>query len=163
MFKNLFSKKKEVPNTIIKSPMNGTVVALENVKDEAFSQKVLGDGVAILSNDGMLYSPVDGEIMMVFQPSKHAVAVKATNGVEILMHIGLDTVKLDGSDFEVFVDDGASVKAGDKLIKFNMETLESKVPSMVTPIIITNMDEFPNVKVLASGEVSVGTDLIDLA
>lgn len=131
-----FGKKKEEK---IHAHLNGTFVKIEDVQDPVFSQKMMGDGFAIDPNEGVLYAPVEGEIVNLF-PTLHAVGIKSTNGFEILMHIGLDTVNLKGEGFEACVKVGDNVKVGQELIKFDLEGVAAKVPSMVTPLVVTNLE-----------------------
>lgn len=131
-----FGKKKEEN---IFAHLKGDFVKLEDVKDPVFSQKMMGDGFAIDPTEGMLYAPVNGEVVNLF-PTLHAIGIKSENGFEILMHIGLDTVNLKGEGFEAFVKVGDTVKIGQELIKFDLESIKSKVPSMVTPLVVTNLE-----------------------
>ncbi|MBA9027702.1 MULTISPECIES: PTS sugar transporter subunit IIA [Bacillaceae] len=149
MFKKLFGKKTEesVPvnkEIVLFAPMNGSVVALEDVPDPVFAEKMMGDGLAIEPGEDTVYSPVDGEIVQVF-PTKHAVGIKALNGAEILIHIGLETVGLNGEGFEAFVSAGDKVKMGDKLISFNQTIIKEKAKSTIIPIIITNSDDVESI------------------
>lgn len=140
MFKNLFQKKAKTQIEEIYSPLTGEIIPLGEVPDPVFSQKMMGDGIAIIPKEGKLVSPVDGEIMQVF-PTKHAIGIKSLKGLEILIHVGLETVELKGEGFEIFVKEGQSVKAGDVLSNFDIQFLESKNKEIVTPIIITNTQE----------------------
>lgn len=141
MFKKLFGKKEESPKTIsVVAPLSGTIKSLEEVPDPVFSQKMMGDGIAILPDNGKVVSPVDGEIMQFF-PTKHAVGIKASNGAELLIHIGLETVSMKGEGFEAHVSEGSKVQAGDPLITFDVSLVEEKAKSTITPIILTNGDD----------------------
>jgi sugar PTS system EIIA component len=140
MLKKLFGKKEEAPkNVVAYAPLTGTVKSLEEVPDPVFSQKMMGDGIAIDPSEGKVVSPVDGEIMQLF-PTKHAVGIKAKNGAELLIHIGLETVSMNGEGFEAHVSEGAKVKKGDALITFDLDLVKEKAKSTVTPIILTNGD-----------------------
>jgi PTS system glucose-specific IIA component len=157
MFKKLFGKKEEAVKTIqMMSPISGTAVDLSAVPDPVFSEKMMGDGIAIQPDEGVVVSPVDGEIMQVF-PTKHAVGIRAKNGAEILIHIGLETVSLKGEGFETHVKQGDAVAAGDKLVTFDMTVISEKAKSSVTPVIITNTDQAASLKKLAEGKVERGT------
>lgn len=136
MFK-LFSKKAAVEELV--APMSGKVVQIEDVPDEVFSRKMIGDGIAIEPDEGVVVSPVDGEIVQFF-PTKHAVGLETKSGLEILIHIGMDTVALNGEGFEGFVQQGDRVKAGDKLVTFNLEQIRERAESIISPIVITNFD-----------------------
>lgn len=140
MFKNLFQKKVKTQTEEIYSPLTGEVISLAEVPDPVFSNKMMGDGIAIIPKEGKLVSPVEGEIVQVF-PTKHAIGIKSARGVEILIHVGLETVDLKGEGFETFVKEGQSVKVGDVLSTFDIHFLESKNKEIVTPIIITNTSE----------------------
>ena len=159
MFGKLFKKKEEVTDVSINAPVSGEVVALEEVPDPVFSEKMMGDGVAIKPTNGEVVSPVIGEIIQVF-PTKHAVGIRAENGAEILIHIGLETVSLDGEGFTSYVGEGDQVKQGDKLIRFDMDIIREKAKSTVTPIIITNTDDMSNIEAKTIKEVIAGQDEI---
>ncbi len=141
MLKKLFGKKEEAPKTIhAVAPLTGSVKSLEEVPDPVFSQKMMGDGVAIDPTEGKVLSPLDGEIMQLF-PTKHAVGIKGENGAEILIHIGLETVSMNGEGFESHVSEGSKVKKGDTLITYDLELVNKKAKSTITPIILTNGDD----------------------
>jgi trehalose PTS system EIIBC or EIIBCA component len=125
---------------IIFSPLSGRVYSLNAVPDPTFAKKMMGDGIAIDPVEGILLSPVDGEIVTVF-PTKHAIGIRSRTGVEILIHVGIDTVKLDGEGFEVFVKAGDSIEKGDQLLTFDLAFIREKAASSLTPVIITNGDE----------------------
>jgi glucose-specific phosphotransferase system IIA component len=141
----------------VKSPLTGKVVDLKDVPDPVFSEKMMGDGVAINpeSGDGIVYSPINGKVELVFE-TKHAVGLKDESGYEYLIHFGLETVNLGGKGFEAFVKAGDTVKVGDKLVKVDMEAIKGDVPSLVTPIIVTSGQK---VEVKASGEIKAGEEL----
>ncbi len=134
-------KKKEI---LIQSPLEGEILPLERVPDEVFSQKMLGDGFAVDPTNGTVVSPVDGEIVNVF-PTKHAIGLKDTNGKELLIHVGLDTVNLKGEGFTSFVTDGQAVKKGQKLLEVDFAGIREKVPSIITIVVITNLADNENV------------------
>ena len=120
-------------------PISGEITSLDNVADEVFSQKMMGDGFAIEPENGDLYSPIDGVITSVF-PTKHAITIRSNSGIDILIHFGLDTVNLKGKGFEVYVEQGDSVSAGDKLLAVNIEEIRTKVPSIVVLIIFIELN-----------------------
>ncbi|WP_087974506.1 PTS system trehalose-specific EIIBC component [Oceanobacillus rekensis] len=124
---------------IIFAPLSGKVTPLENVPDPTFSGKMMGDGLAIEPTDGKVVSPVDGEVVLTF-PTKHAVGIKSKSGIELLIHIGIETVSMDGEGFEVHVKQGEQVRVGDPLITFDLQLIKEKASSHTTPIIITNGD-----------------------
>lgn len=157
MFKKLFGKKEEPVKTIqLLSPITGNAVNLSEVPDPVFSEKMMGDGLAIEPSEGVVVSPIDGEIMQVF-PTKHAVGIRAKNGAEILIHIGLETVSLKGEGFETHVKQGDMVNAGEKLVTFDTGLISEKAKSTITPVIITNTDQAASLKVLTEGNVEKGT------
>lgn len=140
MFGKMLKKKEENTQISLYAPVNGELVTLENVPDPVFSQKMMGGGIAIKPTDELVTAPIDGKIIQLF-PTKHAVGIKAGNGAEILIHIGLDTVDLQGEGFTAYIKEGDSVKRGDKLVSFDYKTVEKKATSTIIPIVITNTDE----------------------
>lgn len=120
------------------SPISGEVVSTDKVPDEVFSENLIGEGFAIIPTDDKIYAPCDGEVAVLF-PTKHAVAIKSTEGLEVMVHIGLDTVKLNGEGFTSYVSQGDTVKKGDILISFDRKILEDKAKSLISPVVITNM------------------------
>ncbi|MCI7322253.1 MAG: glucose PTS transporter subunit IIA [Lachnospiraceae bacterium] len=141
--------------------MNGTVIPLEEVEDEAFSRKILGDGAAIEPKDGRLYAPCDGRVEMVFD-TKHAINLVSDEGCEILLHIGIDTVKLGGKYFEVHVSDGQKIHKGDLLISFDLEGIRNEGYQTTTPFIICNTEDYSSINSVRNGEVSAGELLMKL-
>jgi glucose-specific phosphotransferase system IIA component len=138
MFKFL---KKTNLNNIIKAPISGKCIALEDIKDGMFSEKMLGDGVAIDTTGDIVCAPCDG-VISVIVASKHAFGMQLPNGVELLVHIGLETVALDGEGFTVLVNENDEVKQGTPIIKIDRAFMESKGISLVTPIIIVGEDQW---------------------
>lgn len=143
------------------SHMNGTAVKLEDVEDEVFSQKILGEGAAVEPSEGKLYAPCDGKIDSVFD-TKHAVNMVSDDGVEILLHIGIDTVKLGGQYFEAHVSDGQEVKKGDLLISFDMDKIKAAGYKVTTPIIIGNTDDYASVEPVAQNSVLAGDMILKI-
>lgn len=143
------------------SHMNGTAVKLEDVEEEVFSQKILGEGAAVEPSEGKLYAPCDGKIDSVFD-TKHAVNMVSSEGVEILLHIGIDTVKLGGQYFEAHVSDGQEVKKGDLLISFDMDKIKAAGYKVTTPIIIGNTDDYASVEPVAQNSVSAGDMILKI-
>lgn len=133
---NIF-KKKESTNLEVYAPMNGKVVALEDVPDPVFSQKMMGEGIAIMPVDGKVYAPLDSKVIHVID-SKHAIGLLAEDGSEILIHVGLETVNLKGEGFTSHVEQDQAVKKGDLLIEFDLDYVKEHADSSVTPIVITN-------------------------
>ncbi|MEQ8154174.1 MAG: PTS glucose transporter subunit IIA [Clostridiaceae bacterium] len=148
--------KKEVN---IYSPVKGKVVDLEVVPDEMFSRKMLGDGVAIEIHDNIICSPVKGTIRALF-PTKHAFLVETKEGVEVLVHIGLDTVDLKGEGFDSLADIDDKVKAGEPVIKVNRELVKEKGFNLITMVIVTNIDKIKNIEVVGNGESNLGDKIV---
>ena len=121
-------------------PANGSVIALDQVEDEAFSQGALGLGAAVLPEDGKIYAPADGQITMLF-PTKHALGMRCANGAELLIHVGLNTVELNGKHFTVHVQEGQSVKQGQLLLEFDGDAIQAAGYPLTTPVLVTNSDE----------------------
>lgn len=144
------------------APMNGMVIPLERCPDPVFSQKMVGDGVSIDPIDGMLYSPCDGEIVFIHK-SAHAVTIKTANEVEVLIHIGLETVKLNGEGFTLKVASGDKVKAGTPLIEFDMQLVASKAPHLLTQMVVSTMDLVENITVENADQVRVGEAICKVA
>jgi sugar PTS system EIIA component len=140
MFKNLFGKNKENKETLemqIFAPINGEIVPIEEVPDPVFSQKMMGEGAAVIPTEGKVFAPVNGEIVQV-APTKHAIGILAEDGSEILIHVGLETVALDGEGFTVHVNVGDKVKVGHHLMDFDLDLIKSKASNIISPIVITN-------------------------
>jgi PTS system D-glucosamine-specific IIC component len=135
--------------------LSGTVVPLENLSDEAFASGALGKGVAIEPKEGKLYAPCDGKVGMLYDTG-HAINVVSSSGCDVLMHIGVDTVKLGGKFFKTHVTAGQSVKRGDLLISFDIDAIKNAGYILTTPMVICNSDDFTDVKVVAKGELFAG-------
>ena len=145
MFKKLFGLGSKTNEETIVAPLTGAVKNIEEVPDPVFAGRMMGDGVAIDPTEGVVVSPVAGEIVQLFH-TKHAIGIKAKNGTEILIHVGLETVKMEGEGFEAHVSEGQAVKAGDKLISFDLELIREKAKSTISPIVITNTDAAESIK-----------------
>lgn len=141
--------------------MTGTVIPLESTKDEAFASGALGKGVAIEPNDGKLYAPCNGKIGMVYDTG-HAVNVVSEGGCDVLMHIGIDTVKLGGKFFKTHVKEGQDIKKGDLLISFDIDAIRKAGYSLTTPMVICNSDDYTDVKIVAKGELFAGMKIIEI-
>ena len=148
-------------DTVLSACLNGTVVPLADVKDEAFASGALGDGIAIEPTDGELVAPADGEISSTFE-THHAVGMTTADGAELLMHIGIDTVKLGGKHFTYLVNDGDKVKKGQPLIRFELEAIKAEGYPVTTPLIVCNTDDYAAVAAKASGTVKQGDALLEL-
>lgn len=145
--------------TEIASPMKGQVLKLCDIKDEAFASGILGKGAAILPEEGRVYAPADGEITALF-PTLHALGMKTAEGAELLIHIGLDTVQLNGEGFEAHIQNGDRVKKGQLLISFDKALLEGKGYCLETPVLVTNSDDYLEVLETASGSILPGEGLL---
>lgn len=139
MLKKLFGKSPKQTEEIFVAPLTGTVKKIEDVPDPVFSQKMMGDGIAIEPTDGTVVSPVNGEIIQFFH-TKHAIGIRSNTGLEILIHVGLETVTMNGEGFTGHVKEGDKVRVGDKLITFDLELIKEKATSTITPIVVTNGD-----------------------
>ena len=144
-------KKKEKTIVTIYSPMNGKVIELKEVPDEAFAQKMVGDGCAIEPDKGIICSPIDGQLMNIF-PTNHAIIFETIDGLEMIVHFGIDTVKLDGKGFQKLREAGP-IKVGDEIIKYDLDDIKDGVPSTRSPIIINNMEKVEKIEILSLGKV----------
>ncbi|AKC62067.1 PTS system glucose-specific transporter subunit IIABC [Clostridium sporogenes] len=145
------------------SPIEGKILPITDVPDEVFSQKMMGDGFAIEPKNGTVVSPVDGVITTVF-PTKHAIGITAENGLELLIHFGIDTVNLKGEGLESLVEQDAKIKAGDPILKVDIDKIKDKVPSIITPIIFTNLTDNQKLEIVKLGKtVKAGEeDIVNL-
>ena len=136
-------------------PISGKVAALTEVNDYLFNKKIMGEGAAVMPKDNYVYSPVDGEIVLVYD-AKHAIAIQTEEGLQILIHVGIDSVKLEGRGFASYVKVGDKVNAGDKILFFDREYVEA-FASTITPLVITNSEIVDtidtNFKTTKAGEV----------
>ena len=148
----MFFKKKEVE---IVAPVNGKLISLKDVPDPTFSEEMVGKGVAIIPEGNEIYSPADGKITTVFITG-HAVGITTKEGIDLLIHIGMDTVNLKGEGFEVKVKDGKQVKPGDLLLVADLDKLKEKGYRLETPIIICNPDQFKSFTYTEPGNVKKG-------
>lgn len=152
----------KVTPEIITSPLSGTVIPLSELKDPVFSSAVMGKGVAIIPSDGQLFAPVAGTVSLVF-PTGHAIGINSEHGAEILMHVGMDTVQLEGKPFTVHMKQGQAVLPGDLLLTFDIEAIQAAGYEIATPVIITNSNLYDSVAPLIStGTVSTGDQLLTL-
>ncbi|MCD8067576.1 MAG: PTS glucose transporter subunit IIA, partial [Lachnospiraceae bacterium] len=158
LFKNLFGGAKEETPTIVTekntvySPLKGTVIPLKEIGDGVFSEGILGQGCGIRPEASVIVSPVDGTISQVAE-TKHAVGVTSKDGVEVLVHVGLDTVSMNGKGFTVYVKEGDSVKCGQKLLSFDRKAIAEAGFPDVTAVLITNTDDYQAVELTKTGEV----------
>lgn len=163
MLKKLKEKLSKKENNIIQigCPIEGEVVSIKEVNDPTFSQEMLGKGIAIKPNKGRVVAPIDGEIAMIFE-TKHAVSILTEQGAEILIHIGLDTVKLKGENFISHVKAGDKVKAGDLLIEFDKEKIIQAGYDTITPMVICNSFEYAQVNQTTLGDIQELTSVIEI-
>ncbi|MFF2877424.1 PTS glucose transporter subunit IIA [Gottfriedia sp. NPDC057991] len=149
--------KETAKEVVIKAPLTGEIHPLSEVPDPVFAEKMMGDGFAITPSEGVVVAPFDGEIVQVFH-TKHAIGIRSNEGVEILIHVGLETVKLNGEGFDAHITEGQKVNAGDHLLTFNIDYIKENAKSTITPVIFTNGDALENIKVTATGSIQRGSD-----
>lgn len=145
----------------ILSPLEGTVIALQEVSDQVFASEAMGKGVAILPSAGRVVAPVDGTVTSIFK-TRHAIGITSNNGAEILIHVGLDTVKLDGEFFTARVKQGDQIKAGDLLLEFDVKKIKEAGFELITPVVITNSSNYQKVDVVKNGLVTERESLLAL-
>lgn len=149
---NIFKKKKQ--NQLM-APIDGTLVKIENVSDEVFSTKVMGDGFAVKPSSDTVVSPIAGEITNIF-PTKHAISITSDNGLEILLHLGIDTVELNGEPFEVLVQQGQKVSAGDELVKMDRNMIKEKGKDDMVILVVPNNNDISFDPDISSRDVNTG-------
>lgn len=154
---NLFKKKEK--KHVIGSPAKGKAVSLKEVNDPTFAEEMLGKGAAVIPEEGKIYAPADGEIGMVFD-TLHAVSMTTDFGAEILIHIGLDTVKMKGEGFTGHVKAGDHVKKGDLLLEVDLEKVKAAGYDTITPVLVCNTPDYASVEGIGSAQVNAGDDLI---
>ena len=147
---DIFKKKEKIVVTIY-SPVNGKVIELKEVPDEAFAQKMVGDGCAIEPDKGVICSPIEGQLMNIF-PTNHAIIFETIDGLEMIVHFGIDTVKLDGKGFQKLREPGP-IKVGDEIVKYNLDEIKDGVPSTRSPIIINNMEKVEQIEIISLGKI----------
>ena len=155
------SKKPLVNKITVASPIKGDIVPLNKVNDETFASEMMGKGIAINPKEGKVVSPINGTVQMLFK-TKHAIGLKSNDGAEILIHIGMDTVQLEGRHFIAHVKDGDTVKIGDTLVEFDMEAIKNEGYELVTPIIVTNTLDYLEVIGTEKKEVKTGDTIISI-
>ncbi len=156
-----FLKGKSKGN-IIYSPCNGKVVPLSEVSDPTFAEKILGDGFAVIPSEGKIYAPADGEVTMVFD-TLHAITITSTQGTELLIHIGLDTVTLKGEPFTAHVAAGDNVKKGDLLMDVDLDKIKAAGLEIITPVLICNTDEYTKIDLQKEGDVSLDDAVLKIS
>ena len=150
---------EEIKQEILASPLSGKVVALADVPDQVFASGAMGKGLAIDPADGVVVSPAQAEVTLVF-PTGHAIGLRTENGAELLIHIGMDTVSLDGKGFTTHVQVGDQVQAGQALVTFDRDVIEAAGLPIITPIIVTNTAEFTDILTTQEETVQVGDYLM---
>ena len=154
---NLFKKKEK--KHVVGSPAKGKAVSLKEVNDPTFAEEMLGKGAAVIPEEGKIYAPADGEIGMVFD-TLHAVSMTTDFGAEILIHIGLDTVKMKGDGFTGHVKAGDHVKKGDLLLEVDLEKVKTAGYDTITPVLVCNTPDYASVEGIQADAVNAGDDLI---
>jgi len=155
-------EKKPLVETIeLSSPLTGTVIPLTQVEDAVFSGGILGEGVALIPEEGKVFAPVDGTISAITD-TKHAVGMTSNDGVEILIHVGLDTVQLGGEGFVLHCKTGDKVKKGALLLEFDMNKIKEAGFSLTTPVLVSNMNQFVSLKASEKKQVKAGETLITI-
>lgn len=158
---NFFKKSKSKGNEV-KAPIKGNLIPLSEVSDDVFSQKMLGDGFAVKPTGQEVVAPVSGTITTLF-PTKHAIGIKTDEGLEVLIHLGIDTVELKGEPFKLFVEQGDSVKAGDKLAEMDIADVADHGLNNTVMVVYTNMDLLKEVKDVDPRPVEAGDDAQEIA
>ena len=152
-------KEEKIRKTaIIYSPVNGIAADLSTAPDEGFAGKMMGDGAVVTPTEGTVYAPADGEVEFIFD-TKHAIGFQTDSGIPMLLHMGIDTVKLEGKGFEILVTEGQKVKMGEPMMKLDLEFLSANAPSLVSPILDTEPEDNQRIRLLANGEIKAGEPL----
>ncbi len=157
---NLFKKKEK--KHVVGSPAKGKAVSLKEVNDPTFAEEMLGKGTAVIPEEGKIYAPADGEIGMVFD-TLHAISMTTDFGAELLIHVGLDTVKMKGDGFTGHVKAGDHVKKGDLLLEVDLEKVKAAGYDTITPVLVCNTQDYASVEGIESAHVNAGDDLIELS
>lgn len=156
-----FFKKKEDAKMIVASPVKGKAISITEVNDPTFSEKMLGEGAAVIPDNGNIVAPFDGEVSMLFD-TLHAVSLISDQGIELLIHIGIDTVTLKGKGFTGHVKNGDKVKRGDLLISAELDTIREEGLDTVTVLVVCNTDDYADIKFAKSGNIESGEDLLTI-
>jgi len=157
----MFDILKRDKKIIVYSPFNGRIVDLEDVPDKVFSEKMVGDGVAIIPESNILLAPLTGKVIQIFS-TNHAIGIETKEGLEILLHLGIDSVELGGKGFTSLVEVGQKVQKGDRLIKIDWDLIEKELVSKISSIIITNMEMVKKIEVLNNEHINAGDKLLVL-
>lgn len=152
------SNESKDPKAILTSPVNGKVIPIEEVEDPVFSQKMMGDGFGVVPSDGDVYAPGSGKVVSVF-PTQHAVGLELDNGVEVLVHIGIDTVELEGGPFDTLVKEGDTVTSETKISTVSLSGLKDAGKKETVIVVFTNMDQVDDYNLSTTGETTKGTEI----
>lgn len=151
----LFKKNKKDNELKLVAPATGKVIPVSEIPDPVFAQKMAGDGVGIDITGDTIVAPADGEITLIFK-TKHAFAMTLSNGIELLVHVGIETVALNGEGFEQLVEQGTTVKAGTPILKIDRDFIKSKGCPLITPVLITNVDNVQSLAPITNIDATVG-------
>lgn len=159
LFNNLFGKGSKPDSISVAAekdtlylPVEGEVIPLEQIKDGVFSEGILGPGCGIIPNEGIIYAPANGEITQVAD-TKHAVGLTTEDGIEVLIHVGMDTVEMNGEGFEPLVKEGQKVKCGQPLLKFSIDKVKAAGHPITTAFVVTNSDDLGGISTLGTGSM----------
>ena len=155
------AEAKIVDRIVISSPVTGTAADLSTAPDDAFAQRMMGDGAAVTPKDPYVRAPEDGEVAFVFD-TKHAIGFVTDSGISLLIHVGIDTVKLNGEGFEALVENGQTVKKGDPMLKLDLDYLKNHAPSIVSPVLCTELEDNQRIHLLKDGEIKAGEPLFEI-
>lgn len=158
MFSFLKKKKTVTVNDSLYAVASGELISIDQVNDPVFSQKMMGDGFAILPASGQIYSPVEGEVLSIFQ-TKHAIGFKMTNGLEILLHMGINTVELNGGPFEIKIKEGTKVTKDTQVASVDLEAIKTAGKGLDMVVVITNMDLLKEYQLTKTGQVVAGEEV----
>ena len=154
-------EQKVVERIVISSPITGLAADLATAPDEAFAQKMMGDGAVVTPEDPFVRAPEDGEVAFVFD-TKHAIGFVTDSGISLLIHVGIDTVKLNGEGFETLVESGQTVKKGDPMLKLDLEYLKANAPSITSPVLCTELEDNQRIHLLQEGQIKAGEPLFEI-
>lgn len=158
-FKQTKTKEQGIDSRIIYAPLEGKVISLQDIPDAVFSEGILGFGCGIQPASETVYAPFDGEMIQVAE-TKHALGLRNQEGIEVLIHVGMDTVAMNGKGFTTFVKIGQKVKKGEKLLEFSLSEIEAAGYSSTTAVVVCSGEEEEKIEVLKTGEIQVGEDLL---
>lgn len=154
-------KKKLATNDSICVPVNGNVISLKDIADGVFSEGILGKGAAIMPKEEIVYAPFDGEVVVIAD-TKHAIGLKSKHGVELLIHVGIDTVEMKGKGFEQQVKVGDSIKLGQQLMTFSLKDIQEAGYPTTIAVVVTNTDDYNEINVLGQGDMETKEELLQV-